>query len=116
MARLIDLGKESNPRGFYKFMAKANTSMRKIMNSNQGFEAMMKIAACMQQSSGRVGKIIRVQSKSQSRRREGLTRGNKRVPAGRPPKKLQSARAAAPKRVRSLAASIQSGKRHVKKH
>ncbi|CAN7946149.1 unnamed protein product [Ixodes pacificus] len=52
----------------------------------------------------RRGGMIKVQPTAIARRRPGITRGNKRVPAGRPPKGLPAKRA---KRVHSLSLNIE---------
>jgi len=44
---MIELGSETNSKGFYKFMNRANKAMDEIQNSNGAFEAMMTISASL---------------------------------------------------------------------
>lgn len=61
----------------------------------------------------RRGRIIKVHPTALARRRPGTTRGNKRVPAGRPSKGLPDKRA---KREHSLSLSIKRGVPSAKSH
>ncbi|KAE8741649.1 hypothetical protein FOCC_FOCC012852 [Frankliniella occidentalis] len=136
MSRLIDLGSETNTKGFLKLMDKADKDMDSIKNSNKAYEAMMRVGAGLKVTKGRAGEEIHVQPKAIARRKNKY-KGKKRLPAGRPdnsvlestPENLTQGnsvtrtgrprddlRKGQPKRKRSLAASVGEGKRHIRKH
>ncbi|KAE8741224.1 hypothetical protein FOCC_FOCC013258 [Frankliniella occidentalis] len=137
MSRLIDLGSETNSKGFLKLMNKTDKNMDWIKNSNKAYQAMMGVSAALKAAKGRSGESIHVQHKSIARRKNPY-KGNKRIASGRPcdpvkesPVTLTQGSSVTPSgrpnndllkkkrqptRKRALAASIGDGKRHIRKH
>lgn len=75
--------------------------------------AMLSISAALGSATARRG-YIKVQPTAISRRRDGLTRGAKRVPAGRPVAQPSTKRPR--KRLHNLSANVKSNVSHAKSH
>jgi hypothetical protein len=96
---------------YFKFVSRATQNMKRIKSGASATTAVLKVAHAFRQHSSRRGKIP-VQPTSIQRRREGVTKGSKRLPAGRPCKGMVSNA----KRRHILAKSVQNNVRHVTKH
>ncbi|XP_064478277.1 uncharacterized protein LOC135391772 [Ornithodoros turicata] len=98
---------------YSRCLRKAVLCLKKARTETHFVGAMMSISAALGSATRRSG-YIKVQPTVIARRRKGLTRGAKRVPAGRPPKR--SATKQAKKRVHKLQVSVQSNVPHAKSH
>ncbi|KAK3921463.1 C-phycoerythrin beta chain [Frankliniella fusca] len=115
--KIFRLGTETNSKGFRKFVKRTSQSLDKVTSSNKAFEGMMKTAAVWKTNVARYNKKIPVGPHSIARRREGLTKGSSRVPAGRPSEALRAKlNSKGHKRQRKLGASVAANKPHYRKH
>lgn len=98
---------------YVRWLEKSTACLTRVRNENQAVTTQMAIGAALA-SSLRRGGTIRVQPTASSRRRDGVTRGAKRVPAGRPPSQGVSKR---PKKQRhALGASVRNNVPSAKSH
>lgn len=94
-------------------MSKILTQLKKLNNGGMAETMGMTLAAAAGHAT-RCGGLIKVQPTGVSRCREGITRGNKRVPAGCPPKQPAAKRAR--KQPHSLKLSILKNVPSAKSH
>ncbi|KAK3931300.1 putative cell division protein WhiA [Frankliniella fusca] len=110
--RISEHGLESNAKGYLKLMVKANKSLDKVTNNNLAFAAIMDTSNALRRNIARAGKKIKVQPTSIQRRRPGFTKGNSRVPTGRPSNALRSVDFK-PKRRHCLKQNVAANRHHV---
>ncbi|XP_064468457.1 uncharacterized protein LOC135379136 [Ornithodoros turicata] len=98
---------------YNKYLQKAMHSLKKIQTASQCVGMMMSLGTTLSHIT-RCDGHINVQPTSISRRREGLTRGSKRVAAGRPSN--QPSHKKAKKRTHRLSLSVKDNVSHAKSH
>jgi hypothetical protein len=96
-------------------IAKLTKAMAKIKTESNLIDAIVKFTAAVSSSQRRGGKI-KVQPTSVSRRREGVSRGSRRIAAGRPPSHAATAAARIAKRSHKLSRNITANVAHAKSH
>jgi hypothetical protein len=96
-------------------IAKLTKAMAKIKTESNLIDALVKFTAAISSTRRRGGKI-KVQPTSVSRRREGVSRGSRRIAAGRPLSHAATAAARVAKRCHKLSHNIKANVAHAKSH
>lgn len=111
--RVLALGQLNTPprKVCNSSMRRLTCRLKNVKNANQAISTILALSS-KAGSSVRRGGRIGVNSTGYCRRREGVPKGSKKIPAGRPPKKSDQKS----KRAHNLTQSVRENRSHPKAH